>query len=239
MRERRGLSHIEFVISFVIFIAFIAFAFAFFNPLQSNRTMKSTLDYAWIEIDSVTKSDLETYSISIGSSISQGDPIAINILGVPVNFNASIEDVDGNLINSYKFGTEVNFENPAGNFVRIKYSPVFSNGLFLDGELLDDGNSGGPRQYTISSSEIEELNFEVLFDDLNKSYFSNYTGLKKQFNLPNRVNFGFVAKFNETYEITAMNKIPEESEVLSKSERIQAVSKSGLKEFVDLRVLVW
>ena len=202
MKERRGLSHIEFVISFVIFIAFVAFAFAFFNPLQSNRTMKSTLDYAWIEIDDATKSDLQTYSVSIDLDIPVGEKVAIDIIGVPVNFNTSIEDVYGNLTGSYKFGTEVHFAVPENNFVRIKYSPVFSNGVSLgETTLLRESNPGEMGGYKISSSEIEKLNFEALFDNLNKSYFSNYTGLKKQFNLPNRVNFGFVVKFNETYII--------------------------------------
>ncbi|MEK6810964.1 MAG: hypothetical protein AABX96_00485 [Nanoarchaeota archaeon] len=233
MGERRGLSHIEFVISFVIFVVFIAFAFMFFSPLQSNRTLKSTLDYAWLEVDDATKNKLETYSVFITSGASGGDEVAV-IIDVPNDYNASVEDIEGKLIDSYKSPNgAVHFSNPDENFVRIKYSPVFPNGAPINGTLL------GADDYSISSSEVEELHFERLFDNLNKSYFSNYTALKKKFNLPNRMNFGFVAKFNETYEITALRNIPEESEVLSKNERFQAVSKSGIKKYVDVRVLVW
>ena len=117
--------------------------------------------------------------------------------------------------------------------MRIKYSPVFPNGVPINGVVLDESG------YSISSSEVEELYFERSFDDLNRSYFSNYIVLKKQFNLPNRVDWGFVAKFNETYEVVALRDIPEEAEVLSKNERIQAVSKSGVKKYVDVRILVW
>src|SRR3989344_252471 len=228
---KRGLSHIEFVISFVIFVAFIAFAFMFFSPLQSNRTLKSTLDYAWLEIDDATKSNLETYSIFVTSG-NTGN-IGIDISGIPSDYNASVEDSSGSPILSYKDNGVVYFSKPSDNFVRIKYSPIFSNGNSFSGNLL--ANEG----YSISSSESEELHFEKLFDVLNKSYFSNYNRLKKDFNLPNRMNFGFVAKFNETYEIVALRNIPEESEVLSKNERFQAVSKSGIKTYVDVRVLVW
>ena len=227
---KRGLSHIEFVISFVIFVAFITFAFMFFSPLQSNRTLKSTLDYAWLEVDDATKSNLETYSVVIGSSVPIGN-MGIDI-DAPSGFNASVEDSSGSPIPSYiDDNGAVYFSKPSDNFVRIKYSLVFSNGNVIYGALTAN--------YQISSSESEELHFEKLFDDLNKSYFSDYNQLKKDFNLPNRMNFGFVAKFNETYEITALRNIPEESEVLSKNERFQAVSKSGIKKYVDVRVLVW
>ena len=194
--------------------------FMFFSPLKSNRTLKSTLDYAWLEIDDATKSNLETYSIFVTSG-NTGN-IGIDISGIPSDYNASVEDSSGSPILSYKDNGVVYFSKPSDNFVRIKYSPIFSNGNSISGNLL--ANEG----YSISSS-----------DDLNKSYFSNYNRLKKDFNLPNRMNFGFVAKFNETYEIVALRNIPEESEVLSKNERFQAVSKSGIKTYVDVRVLVW
>ena len=234
---KRGLSHIEFVISFVIFAAFIAFAFMFFSPLQSNRTLKSSLDYAWLEVDDMTKNKLETYSVFINpesGTVYAGQDIAIDIDGIPNDFNASVENSSGSSIPSYiDDDGAVHFTDPEDNFVRIKYSPVFPNGTLIGGVLLRESD------YSISSSESEEIYFEKLFDDLNRSYFSNYIVLKKQFNLPNRVDWGFVAKFNETYEIVALREIPEEAEVLSKNERIQAVSKSGVKEYVDVRILVW
>src|SRR5687767_3670455 len=97
---KRGLSHIEFVISFVIFIAFLVFAFMFFNPLESNRTLKSTSEYAWIELSDLAKAEAETYSISILG----GYPPAINfeISGIPLNYNASAQDQNGGVIDVHR-----------------------------------------------------------------------------------------------------------------------------------------
>ena len=231
MYKRRGLSHIEFVISFLIFIAFIVFAFMFFNPLQSNRTLSSTLDYAWIEIGDATKSNLETYSVVIKVDLVN---VAINILEIPIEFKPNVEDINGDLILSYRDDRGyVHFKRPSDNFVRIKYSPIFLNGPQITGNTL------GTLDYTISSSGSEKAYFQKLLLDLNESYFSDYSNLKKEFNLPNRIEFGFRVVFNDGSEITALNEIPKEVDVLSKNDRVEIVNSSGTKEYAEMSVIVW
>lgn len=233
MGERRGLSHIEFVISFVIFIAFIVFTFVFLNPLQSNRTLKSTLDYSWIELGDSTKSYLETYSVAINPIVTQ-NKIAIDINGIPSNFNASVEDSRGIIISSYMDSNGyVHFSRPQDNFVRIKYSKEFPNVPATLGTLLT------PVDYTISSSNSEQLHFEKLLKDLNRSYFSDYNALKTDFNLPNRVDFGFGVRFGDGVEIRAIKEIPKDVEILSKRDRVYVVRESGVKEYADVSVVVW
>ena len=227
---KRGLSHIEFVLSFIIFIAFILFAFIFFNPFHSGRTLKSTLDYSWLEVTQKTNDEIETYSVSI-------DPTMTNSIAIEIpdtnGYNATVEDIDGSVIDAYLKNGAVYFEKPQDGFVKIKYSKVFPNGLTRTGTILDDDN------YYISSSKSEELYFEKLFLELNDTYFSNYSSLKKDFNLPNRVEFGFVVKFKDNFEIISLNEIPEGYEVLSKGDRVEIIRNSGKREYADIRVLVW
>ncbi len=229
---KRGLSHIEFIISFVIFIGFILFAFVFFNPLQSERTLKSSMDYAWIEVARETQEKIEFYSVSINSSVLE-DKVAIKISGIPSGYNSSVEDVDGNFVESYFDQDGVNFDRRGKNFFRIKYSPIFQNGQNVIAGSKLNGN-----EYYISSSNSEKIYFEKLFLELNKSYFSDYSSLKKKINLPNRVDFGFVVKFKD-YEIVALKEIPEGLEVLSKSDRIEVIRNQNLREYAEVRVLVW
>ena len=225
---KRGLSHIEFVISFVLFIGFVLFAFVFFNPLQSQRTLKSSMDYAWIEVSQETQEKLDTYSVYIFSA--SGD-VALDISDVHNSYNASVEDVDGNIIETYTDASgEVNFNTNGKEFFRIKYSPALLNGNTLSGTP--------PNQYSISSSTSEKIYFESLLLNLNDTYFLDYEGLKQKINLPNRVDFGFVVKFGDV-DVLAVNEIPEGVEVLSRSDRIDVIRNSGKRERAELRVLVW
>jgi hypothetical protein len=233
MMEKRGLSHIEFVLSFVIFIGFIIFAFIFFNPLQSGRTLKSSMDYAWIEVSQEAKAKMETYSVFITSGI--GYKIAIKITGVDGSYNASVEDSSGEVIKTYTNDNGyAHFDIGTEDFFRIRYSPIFTKGEPISGTLIDDND------YSISSSKVEEIYFEELFLEINKSYFLDYKGLKTKFNLPNRVDFGFVVRFDNGDEINSLNEIPESLEVLSRRDRVEIIRNSSLKrEYADLRVFVW
>ena len=228
---KRGLSHIEFVISFVLFIGFVLFAFVFFNPLQSQRTLKSSMDYAWIEVSQETQEKLDTYSVYIFSA--SGD-VALDISDVHNSYNASVEDVDGNIIETYTNDMGLaNFDSTGNKFFRIKYSLALPKGdKVINGPVLADG------EYSISSSTSEKIYFESLLLKLNDTYFSDYDVLKQKINLPNRVDFGFVVKFGDI-DVLAVNEIPEGVEVLSRSDRIDVIRNSGKRERAELRVLVW
>lgn len=231
--NKRGFGHVEFILSFVIFVGFILFAFVFFNPLQSQRTIKSTVDYAWLEIADETKEKVETYSVLIDQSfLNQG--IEIDIVGIPLQYNASVEDFDGNQIDAYRdAGGSVYFNTGDKDFFRITYSPAIRNSPLISGTVLI------PRdRYIISSSKSEELYFESLLLDLNKTYFSDYNSLKQTFNLPNKMDFGFSVKFSDS-EIDAIRSIPEGLDVLSKSDRVEVIRNDGKREYAEVRVLAW
>lgn len=232
--HKRGLSHIEFVVSFVIFIGFIVFAFVFFNPLSSQRTLKSTMDYAWLEVSQEGRERTETYSISIGAIIPLNLKLAIT--GVPLSYNASVENVDGIPLPTFRDSTGiVYFTRGSTNerFFRIRYGDsIINSGSALPTATDLTGN------YGISSSEIREFYFEKLFLELNQSYYSNYSGLKQELNLPNRMEFGFIITLNDS-EIVALNNIPEGIEVLSKNDRIEIIRSNGRREYAEVRVLVW
>ena len=232
MLERRGLSHIEFVITFVIFVAFIVFAFVFFSPLQSGRAIKSSLDYISLEIEDFAEREMETYSVSILPGAS-GD-VAIDIPGISNRINASVENSSGEVIPSFRDSTgAVNFAMPRDNFVRVKYSSAFTNGARILGLLIDDS------MYSISSSNVDKIYFENLLLELNRSYFFNYAGLKTSFNIPNRIDFGFYVIFNDGFLISSIKDVPDNVEILSTDDRVAIVRSSGEEEYATMRIMVW
>lgn len=228
---KRGISHLEAIISFVFFIGFLIFAFVFFNPFQSNRTLDSSLEYANIEIRDFIQRDVAIYSIVITST---ADPAVIYIQDVPANSVASVEDSGGTIIPSFTDANGVHFNRNGGNFFRIKYSEVFTNGNEISGTLLNEGTD-----YKISSSSKRKIISEIKLLELNSSYEINYDALKAQFNLPNRVDFGFSAVLSDGIEIKSSREVPDNLEVFGKSDRIEIIRAGGEIEFADFVVNVW
>src|SRR3989344_1996323 len=137
MTAKRGFSHVEAIISFVIFIAFLVFAFVFFSPFQSGRTLRSTSDYAWREVAGATEQPLEIYSVVINPSASMFVSIAIS--GTPSGWNAIIVDNNGDPVLSYtKPDGTVHFNREANTFVRLKFAQDFPAGdSSISGNLLN------------------------------------------------------------------------------------------------------
>ncbi len=230
MVKKRGLGHVEAVITLVIFIGFLIFAFTFFNPFRANRTLTSTLDYSWREVEDATSDNIESYSVVIGSALPQ--LVAISIPGT--NLNASVVDSSGNKVLSFTdLLGGVHFARPTDNFAVIRYSKQFTKGSTIAGTPLTQSD------YIISSSDSKLARYETLFLELNRSYYSNYTGLKKQFNLPNRVEFGFSVIFADGSKIEAYQNIPAGVEILSKSDRVEIVRLNGIDEYGEVFVRVW
>ncbi len=233
MDGKRGFGHVEAIMAFVIFIAFLVFAFTFFSPFQSGRTLTSSLDYVWREVADATKIDLEIYSVYINNAVAFS-PVTISIPSAPVGMNASVEDSQGNNIASYTDSAGVHFQKPIDNFVRVKFAEDFVKGSPISGTLLRNSD------YSVSSSEIQKIFSEKKILDLNDSYYSNYSTLRTRFNLPNRVNFGFAVKISSSVESVSSKQIPENVEVLSENDRVAIVRiPSGVIEFADVRVFVW
>lgn len=233
--HKRGLSHIEFVVSFVIFIGFLVFAFVFFNPLQSQRTLKSTMDYAWLEVSQEGRESMESYSVSIGNLNPLGLKIVID--DVPLEYNASVEDLGGNILLTHRDSNGIVYftrNSINDRFFKIRYASSFEDtGPAINGA----GDLQG--QYGISSSEVKDIYFEKSFLELNSSYYSDYIELKEDLNLPNRMEFGFIITFDNSRQIRAMRDVPEGIEVLSKNDRVEIIRENGMHEFAEVTVLVW
>ena len=234
MENKRGISHLEAILAFVFFIGFLIFAFIFFNPFSSNRTLDSSLEYAFIEIKQFAEVEVVTYSISMASTAP--NLIAIKIQNTPQGANASVEDANGNIIPSYTASDgAVHFDRNGKNFARIKYRKVFDAGNSgITGTLIINGTN-----YTISSSTSKKVFSEKRALELNSSYYFDYPQLKKQFNLPDRIDFGFAVSFSDGYLIKSQGEVPEGLEVFGNTDRIEVARSGGKIEFADLIVNVW
>jgi len=258
--KKRGLSHIEVILSFIIFIGAVGFALYFFSPTNSSRLVDTSLDYINREISKNITVNLKTYSINVnntpdanGNSLSNppySNTLPLQIDGICSQNNGSrVENISGEVLPSRigqggsgcsSGGDKIYVKNEAGweesDFIYVKVSEDLNN--------TEDPNSGGnpplnKRLYKISTVNSEELFSEKRILGLNKTYYENYYELKEQFNLPRRVNFGFSFSFTNGDEIKAERMIPSGLEVFSKVDRVEVLRKNGKVEYADFIMKVW
>jgi hypothetical protein len=246
--DKRGLSHIEVLLSFLIFMGFVIFSLYFFSPARTSTLVNSSLSYTLREIKENVTVEIESFSVSLELSAYEEDVfVKIDFSEVDGNKNSRIEDVNGIFVESEK-------EESSG-YVRFRIGDVYNSdtgkgfAVFRFSEEYSEGSVTGAilvveeEEYEIISSEKIEFLSEKKLRDLGDLYLENdqgYNGLISAFNLPERANFEFVIEFEDSgRNIVAERPRPPGVEVFSDLERVEILNINGEIEFADLIVRVW
>ena len=236
--KKRGFSHVEAILSFLLFIGFLTFAFFFFSPFSGNRVLDSSIVYASNEVSNNVTTGLESYSIVIDENTIE-NVVRLDIDTSLSDVGVRVENSQGEVVDSKIIVIDdmeqVYFDRSSDRFFVVMFNENFSVGdLAGDGSLLIEGVN-----YTISSSEKREVLSEARISALKVNYENDYVELKKNFNLPNRIDFSFILEFNFTDKILTEREIPESLEVISVQERVEVVREDGRITFANLITKVW
>ncbi|MBS3077069.1 hypothetical protein J4233_02245 [Candidatus Pacearchaeota archaeon] len=236
--KKKGISHIEMILSFTLFIAAVGFGLYFFNTGDSSRLVDTTLTYAIREIEGNTSTSIEVFSVGVNSSAIPNGPLALNFSGI--GGNASVETYDGNILGSSRGGDGNELVYVSSNWANENVLFVSFGEEFQDGSV-PTGAEHNETYYKIGSSEVRVLLSEKKFKALGGRYRADYKELKNQdnFNLPSRADFGFSLVFDNGINISAENEIPDNFEVFSKTKRVEVLKEDGSRAFADLVVKVW
>ncbi|MBU0760645.1 MAG: hypothetical protein KJ600_04640 [Nanoarchaeota archaeon] len=234
---KKGVSHVEIILAFVIFIAAVGFALYFFNPGDSDRLVGTSLTYAFREIKQNASVGVETFSVVIDdvAVVTGGsDTIAMNFPGV--EGKTRVETYDGEVLNSSHVADIVNVNTDNWNgidFLFVKFGEEFVETAGLSG-------TENATYYEIGSSNLKEVISEKRILNLKDAYDADYYSLRGEdnFNLPDRVNFGFSLVFDDG-SIEAEREIPASLEVFSDTERVEVLRDGGEIVFADLMVKLW
>ncbi len=251
--KKRGISHVEIILSFIIFAGAVGFALYFFSPFDSNRLIDSSIDYVFREINRNAGVEVESYFVRIdcskviipGSDCTAhliqigGFLFAINLPGIGTGRNPDGERSDGTPIDSKRTGDLIYVKPTSGiwtdtEVIIIRFSEEFSNDAIADGPHGEVG-------YEILSSKIGEYLSEKKLEQLKVDYTTDYATFKgaSGFNIPNRVDFGFSVIFSDGNSIVAQRNIPDNIETYSITKRVEILRKYGGIEFADLTVTIW
>lgn len=246
--KKRGLGHVEVIVSFVIFVAAIGTALYFFNPGGGNQVIDSSFIYVEREIVKNASVAIEVYSAKVDGETMppEYDSMKIEIPRnadgnsrvFPVGENDSLQsffdDSDDSVYVSELNGVE---------FVTIYISEAFDSesgslAEFLSGASVWPEDSNGSH-YEISSYDSREIVSEKSIQKLKDFYDEDYFSLKEEFNLPNRVDFSFRVEMDDGGAIEAVREIPQGFEVFSREKSVELARKNGVIENAKLVVRIW
>ncbi|MEM4259235.1 MAG: hypothetical protein QXS38_00520 [Candidatus Pacearchaeota archaeon] len=227
--NNKAVSNIEFILSFIMFVGFVAAALYFFNPTKDVRAIQFSRDYVANEIIRNSTVELDSYSIVIKSG---GANFKVYIPGIDSKMKVRVEDYNGKELPAKRIGDSICFERDGADFVTIYFSEDFEEQEF-------DCSGAGEGDYRMASYINGQAISEKRIGYLKDYYDDNYKSLKDIFKIPNNADFDFALEFADGRIIKAEKQIPLRVEVFSESELREVIREDGAREFAYLTVRVW
>lgn len=242
--NKKGLSHVEVILGFLIFVSAVIFIFYVFDIGKATVDNESLALYAFNKLKKNATSEVIIYSIKlkVEDAPSEINQIAIELPEeVKTNFKIRAENYTGSRIdakideNNRKI-VYIAIQDENDNFVRI----LLSEDIKEEPSSLNSGTTVFNDLYEIISQENSFLISEKKLREIQGVYNSvRYSSLKNELGLPNKYDFGFYVGFSEGDFIKAENNIPTKREVFSKSTRSEILRENGERVFADFVMKLW
>jgi hypothetical protein len=238
--NKKGINYIELIISFALFVGFVIMLFVYLNPVrQPNLTD--------VVIDSVQGNFEKNATITLTEI-----PFKVTTPGCITNNMASLLSTNFGDYDKEKMFVEDDFGNLAPSFDFVDgvlvmqtssaqiYHIFYSNDTeFTKISKTSCSTSPTPVPIDVSTARSSStLSFDRL-NRLNDSYYNDYEGLKKQFDVPALGDFA-IKIYNETTVFFDMTRnIPKGINVQAREYPISILDESTAKRakaFVNIRV---
>lgn len=236
---KNGAAHIEMILSFVLFISFLIFIFAFINPAKKTEPSRALLDIAGQEI--AKNSSINITTISIKLNYTSAKPcFSINLLELGIDEiigdNSIIaRNSTDSTTGSRKTNADLHIET-SGDFYRIFASEDFSAVSYSpqDCEAVKKDN------ITIGQiTTAKTISFKRL-EGFRMAYSQDYNSLKQSINFPAGNDFGFVLRDNSrNVLLNASKEKPKSAIVIAKEQPIELVYEDSSSVIAVLNIQAW
>lgn len=246
--NKKAISHVEVIISLVIFVGFLVFLFLLF-PSSLKVKSKIGLDVAERGITNFSAAEVNYVSIYLNENSPEsirkaGGCFRIVLdkeLGFLKDYNAIVEDETFNQINSSIDVIEnekfLDIEGK-GSFYMIYFSREFDEKHVNSQEcyFLNKSEEGYVIGLTRTYNAISNKKLKLL----NDTYYSDYNKLLSQFNMPKSSDFGFILKeLNGTEMMRVVKKKPKRAETLAREIPVQIIYGDGTFKYALLNIQIW
>ena|GEM_PF-6484565 len=254
IRGKRGISHIEVILAFIIFIAAVSGIFYFFNPAKSQSLKESTLSSLGSNLMSQESAELIEYVIDVqkeggnngeknldvqlSGDFPQGIPEDKQVLAAYYGYQKTLKwNINYQTADIYIKAEELG--NAFGNNKKALLYLYLSDGIDRDKTSYDVSVSGTNSEFDFISSSTRN----VLSEKKIKAIPEDREAFRRKFGIPKDMNFKFELKLEGNQ---APIKRETESagpgandEVFAETKRVEVLREDGKIEFADLRMDAW
>lgn len=239
MRNKKGISHVEMILSFVIFIGFLIFIFAIFRPYSFGKketylesSVRSVLDYT----------NTKVLVLSINAS-GINDPCFYFNYGLDYGLDKVIvKDRNNNFVQATAdIGNRKVYINGGNNFYYVFSNPNFTEDRFNTNEC------GVSNSIIIGLIRTYEMSSFIKLKELENRYFNEYDNLKKELEIPSSSDFAFSVRDNlGNYLINRTGNPKGRVRINAKDIPIQILyetndhgKKAGNISYAKLNIMLW
>lgn len=224
MRNRkRGVSAIEMIISFLLFLGFLAFIFAYLNPFKEGPSFSGT-ESLYSEIEKTLSIQINSIGLNIEGS---GDCFVIKNLFYG---NVFVLDENGNKINAERMGEDVMIEG-GKNFYYI-----YDNAEDSKSKSLESCKTPEKYSWSVKSNELV-FSFDKM-KKMNESYYAEYNSLKNLLKIPAGKSFAIMVYDSSRKKIFDMTRTIPKTETISLEYPIEMLKENSIQKGA-IRIIEW
>ncbi len=208
----RGQTHVEVILSFIIFISAVIFIFIFLNPLANKEQQLPNIDY-------IKRIIIENSSSNVGKL-----PIIFTTGGNCYNFDE----------NNYN-GKYIEVQNED-----IRKVTVYFSNSFTSNNAPRKNPSCAQQVYTLGLYSEEQILDYIKITRLKQNYESDYNGFRNSKGINNEFSFSF-KDLNGVLasDLSVSKEIPERTNVLSLEFPVRVIDQNAnIKEYI-MDVKAW
>ena len=230
MKNKKGLSHIEVILSFVIFLGFLIFILAIFNPFRLSSDNAGEIYLAEKEI--VAYSSLEVKFLSL---------VLNYIPNKCFYFNYSLDEVIAkdefyNFTPAYSI--QQNNEIYINGTNRFYY--ILSSDEFEERDFSGQCTGLEKTNYTLGLFTKYNMTSYAKMTELANRHNSDYLSLKSELKIPASDDFAFsISDSLNNLLLNISKKPPSNAKVVARDVPIQLVYKNGTIIYAKLNIKVW
>jgi len=232
LKNKKGMSHIEVILSFIIFLSFLIFLIAIFKPFSISQESDVYLN--------MLERGIENFSnVKVNISVLSLNQNPENCFYF--NYNTSNIIVKNESYNNVGAFSEKNQEikvyiNGTENFYYI-----YSSGEFNESKFNETGcDKLGGMDYSLGLFRSFNMFSNNSLNNLKKRYETNYSTIKKELAIPETKDFSFSVRDSRNNNIlNVTKKTPTKIKILARDIPIRIVYQDGTLKYAIMNIRIW
>lgn len=243
LKCKRSQSHVEMILSFMIFIGFITAMFIFFNPLQQTKVRTTFLDVTENRLIENLSIEYQTIPLFLDDHVVRD--ICINIDKIDTDkSNILVKDIEGNELASSMGTSKIYIDTMGNDFHRIYFSDHFigekAPPTTGSCEGSDEKDLTIKDDYTLGILNTKNAVFMGNIKDFIKAYTkeNNYEKVKEELDITNDFE---IRVYNKTDELMFEASIykPVTIDVVARNIPVLAIDRNGNPVDLTINIRAW